>query len=309
MALHPQAKMICDAMAANPRPASDHTNLAEQRAGFGMLMMLAGEPVPVHSVADADADGVPVRIFRPSAATDLPVVVVFHGGGWTIGNVEQYEPVARLITNEADAIVVSVDYRLAPEYPFPAGLDDCWTALNWVMANAASFGGDATRMAVMGDSAGGNLAAVCALMARDAGGPNLDLQVLVYPVTDSDLTRGSYSENAEGFLLTAAEMRWFFEAYTRGGADPADWRIAPLRHPDLAEVAPALVITAGYDPLRDEGEAYAEALRSAGVPVEVHHFDDMVHGFFGLHGAFDASREAVAHVGTALRRAFGTLDD
>ena len=161
----------------------------------------------------------------------------------------------------------------------------------------------------MGDSAGGNLAAVCALRARDEGGPNLALQVLVYPVCDCGLDTDSYRANGTGYLLETPRMRWFFDCYTRGGADPADWRISPLRAPDLAGVAPAVVITAEYDPLRDEGEAYARRLRDAGTAVEARRYDGMIHAFFGLSATFDAGREAMDQVGAALRRAFGTLGD
>jgi acetyl esterase len=308
MPLHPQAQAVCDAANAVERPILADENLQLQREGFRMLMLLAGEPEPVYAVEDRDADGVPVRIYRPSPDAGLPVVVYLHGGGWTIGTVEQYDPVMRQVANAADAIVVAPEYRLAPEDPFPASLDDCWHALCWTAKNASEFGGESSRLAVMGDSAGGNLSAVCALQARDAGGPELAIQLLVYPVTDCDLTTASYRENRDGYLLTENEMRWFFDCYTRGDIDPTDWRISPLRVADVAGVAPALVLTAEFDPLRDEGEAYARRLAEAGVPVQMHRYDGMVHAFFGLSAAFDASRDAIDRAGTALRRAFGTLD-
>jgi acetyl esterase len=307
MPLHPQAQAVCDAANALERPALADENLQLQRQGFGMLMLLAGEPEPVHAVEDRDAEGVPVRIYRPSRDADLPIVVYLHGGGWTIGTVEQYDPVMRQVANAANSIVVAPEYRLAPEHPFPASLDDCRHAVCWTSKHASTFGGDGSRLAVMGDSAGGNLSAVCALQARDAGGPELALQVLVYPVTDCDLTTSSYRENRDGYLLTEDEMRWFFHCYTRGDIDPTDWRISPLRVPDVAGVAPALVLTAQYDPLRDEGEAYARRLTEAGVTVQIHRYAGMVHAFFGLSAAFDASRDAIDRAGTALRRAFGTL--
>jgi len=308
MPLHPQAQAVCDAANALERPALADENLQLQREGFGMLMLLAGEPEPVHAVEDRDAEGVPVRIYRPSPDADLPIVVYLHGGGWTIGTVEQYDPVMRQVANAANAIVVAPEYRLAPEHPFPASLDDCWHALCWTAKNASTFGGDGSRLAVMGDSAGGNLSAVCALQARDAGGPELAMQVLVYPVTDCDLTTPSYGENRDGYLLTEDEMRWFFHCYTRGDIDATDWRISPLRVRDVRGVAPALVLTAQYDPLRDEGEAYARRLAEAGVTVQKLRYDGMIHAFFGLSAAFDASRDAIDRAGTALRRAFGTLD-
>ena len=307
MPLHPQAQTVCDAANALERPALADENLQLQRQGFGMLMLLAGEAEPVHLVEDRDAEGIPVRIYRPSPDADLPIVVYLHGGGWTIGSVEQYDPVMRQVANAANAIVVAPEYRLAPEHPFPAPLDDCWRALCWTAKNASTFGGDGSRLAVMGDSAGGNLSAVCALQARDAGGPELAIQVLVYPVTDCDLSTASYRANRDGYLLTEDEMRWFFHCYTRGDIDPTDWRISPLRARDVAGVAPALVLTAEYDPLRDEGEAYARRLAEAGVTVQRHRYDGMVHAFFGLSAAFDASRDAIDRAATALRRAFGTL--
>ncbi len=228
MPLHPQAQIICDSANAVERPPLADENLQMQRQGYGMLMLLAGEPETVYAVEDRDAEGVPVRIYRPSPDADLPIVVYLHGGGWTIGSVEQYDPVMRQVANAAHAIVVAPEYRLAPEHPFPAALDDCWHALCWTAKNAPTFGGDSTRLAVMGDSAGGNLSAVCALQARDAGRPELAMQVLVYPVTDCDFTTPSYVENRDGYLLTEGEMRWFFHCYTRGDVDPTDWRICPL---------------------------------------------------------------------------------
>jgi acetyl esterase len=309
MPLHPQAQMLCDLVNAMGEVPPTNDRVAEIRTAFGGLVVMgAGEPESVFAVEDASADGVPVRIYRPSPDPDLPVVVYFHGGGWTIGSMEQFDPVTRQIANAADAIVVSVDYRLAPEHPFPAPLDDCWRALNWVAKNAASFGGDATRLAVMGDSAGANLSAVCALMARDAGGPELAMQVLVYPVVDHDFETASYRANARGYLLTLADMHWFFSCYTNNGAvDRTDWRISPLLAGDLSGVAPAVVVTAEFDPLRDEGEEYARRLVAAGVPVVAIPYEGMIHGFFGLSAAFDASRDAIARISDSLSQAFGTI--
>jgi acetyl esterase len=305
--LDPQAQAICDAVNALERVTLCDETLEEQREAFGALLLLAGEPEPVFAVDDHDAAGVPVRVYRPSPDVGLPVIVYVHGGGWTIGHVEQFDPILRQLANATDAIVVAPEYRLAPEHPFPAALEDCWHTVRWAATNAASFGGDGTRVAVMGDSAGGNLAAVCALQARDAGAPSLTLQVLVYPVTDCDFTTHSYQENGQGYLLDKEQMRWFFSCYTRGDVDIADWRICPLRARDVADVAPALVITAEYDPLRDEGEAYARRLQDAGVQVHRHRYDGMIHAFFGLSGAFDAGRDAIERSATELRRAFGTL--
>lgn len=308
MTLHPQARALCDlvrAATADAPPPSDET-LQQAREGLAALFAAgAGTPASVHSVEDRDAAGVPVRVYRPSDRADLPVVVFFHGGGWTLADVDVYDPTARAVAAASGAVVVSVGYRLAPEHPFPAPLDDCWHALEWVARNAGGLGADGSRLVVMGDSAGGNLAAVCALLARDRGGPRLALQVLVYPVTDTAFDTGSYAQNGQGHVLEAAQMRWFLDCYTRGGADPSDWRIAPLRAPDVAGVAPALVITAEHDPLRDEGEAYAARLEAAGVPVELRRHDGMVHPFFSLPALLDDARVAHGQVAAAIRRAVG----
>jgi len=310
MPLDPQAQAFCDLINTTRIEYPPEQRVEMSRAAWGLyLQMAGGTPEPVFAVEDHDADGVPVRVYRPAPDPNLPVFVVFHGGGWVFGNVEQYDLTARQLANASNAIVVSVDYRLAPEHPFPAPLDDSWRALLWTVEHAADFGGDPTRIAVGGDSAGGNLAAVCALRARDAGGPTLALQVLVYPACDLDETTESYVANGTGYYLDAEQMEWFFDCYTADRTiDPAQWEISPLRAADLTGVAPALVITAEYDPLRDEGEAYGERLRAAGVEVEHRRYDGMIHAFFGCPGAFDASRVAMDQVGTALRRAFGTLD-
>jgi acetyl esterase len=305
--LHPQAQAICDLTNATRVDVPPEQRVQVTREGWGLyLAMTGGEQQPVDLVEDRDADGVPVRVYRPSADPNLPILVVFHGGGWVIGSVEQYDLIARRLAHASGAIVVSVDYRLAPEHPYPAPLDDCWTAVRWTAAHASEIGGDASRIAVGGDSAGGNLAAVCALLARDAGGPALALQVLVYPVTDCDFTTESYVANGEGYLLDLDQMQWFFDSYTKGHVDPADWHVSPLRADDLGGVAPALVLTAEYDPLRDEGKAYADRLRAAGVAVEYENYEGMIHSFFGLP-AYDTARDAMEFVATGLRRAFGTL--
>jgi acetyl esterase len=307
--LHPQAQALCDLVNATAVEVPPPERVAQTRMGWGLLIAMGGgPPEPVLSVEDRDADGVPVRVYRPSGETGLPILLVLHGGGWVIGSVEQFDVIARQLANASGALVVSVDYRLAPEHPYPVPLDDCWRALEWTVAHAADIGGDASRVAIGGDSAGGNLAAVCALLARDRGGPDLALQVLVYPVCDCRFDTGSYAANGVGLLLETEQVRWFFDCYTNGTTDPADWHISPMRAPDLRGVAPAVVLTAEFDPLRDEGEEYAQRLRAAGIAVEQRRFDGMIHGFFGLSAAFDASRDAIDFVATALRRAFGTLD-
>lgn len=322
MTLHPQARAVLDLVAAGGAVEPSDEHLAEIRAAFGMLVAVgAGPAADVADVRDLEiptpAGGVPVRVYRPSGSGStgeslLPVVVFFHGGGWTIGGIDDYDPIARSVANASGAVVVSVGYRLAPEHPYPAPLDDCWAATAWVAEHAAEIGADGSRFALMGDSAGGNITAVLAQRCAREGGPHPALQVLVYPVADCDFDTASYRENGEGYLLDAAQMRWFFDCYTRGGSDPSQLAISPLRAADLRSgelrgLAPALVITAEYDPLRDEGEAYAAALRAAGVDVAHTRYDGMVHAFFGLGAVFDAGNDAVAETGAALRRAFGTL--
>jgi acetyl esterase len=312
MPLHPQAQNLCDVVNAMGGAAASDEQLQQARDGLALLTSAgAGDPEPVAHVEDRTIAGphgdVPVRIYRPGDDGGLPVLVWLHGGGWTLGSVESHDPITRVLANGAGCVVVSVDYRLAPEHPFPAPLDDCWAALQWVSEHAAEIGGDAARLAIGGDSAGANLAAVCALLARDAGAPAVALQVLVYPVIDHGFTTESYRENGSGFVLEERQMRWFYDCYTRGGADPADWRISPLQAESLAGVAPALVVTAEFDPLRDEGEAYADALRAAGVPASTRRFDGMIHAFFGLPAAFDDAKAAFDEVHGALRTAFGTV--
>lgn len=242
---------------------------------------------------------------QPKSAGPLPLLVYFHGGGFVVGSLESYDRLCRALANRAGCLVASVDYRLAPEHKFPAAPDDCHAALNWLAAHASEIGADPARMAVGGDSAGGNLAAVTALTAR-AQGPKLVFQMLIYPCVGPRQDEPSHFEFAEKLLLTRKNILWFMEQYLRSEADRDDWRFAPLLAPDLAGLPPALLIVAGYDPLRDEGVAYAERLKAAGVPVEFTNYEGMVHGFFSLSGAIDAGRQAIAQAAAALRRAFGT---
>jgi acetyl esterase len=317
MTLHPQARVLLDLIAAGGEITPCDEQLAEIRTGYSMLATMGGgPPEPVADVRDLEIAGpagpVPLRIYRPSAEAALPIVVFFHGGGWTIGCVDDYDPLARQIANVSGAIVVSVGYRLAPEHPYPAPLDDCWAATTWVAEHATEIGGDPARFALMGDSAGGNIAAVVAQRCAREGGPRPALQVLVYPVVDCDLDTASYRENGNGYLLDREQMRWFLDCYGRSGTPLDDPGISPLRAPDLHDgtlrgLAPALVITAEYDPLRDEGAAYAVALRAAGVEVAHTNYGGMIHAFFGLGALFDDGRAALAEAGAALRAAFGTL--
>jgi acetyl esterase len=314
MGLHPQAQALCDMVNAMGGANASDEQLQAARDGLAALTAMgAGEPQPVAHVEDRTIPGprgapdIAVRVYRPTDDPALPVLVWLHGGGWTLGSVEMHDPITRALANAAGCIVVSVEYRLAPENPFPAPLDDAWTALQWVAEHAAEIGGDPNRIAVGGDSAGGNLAAACALLARDAGAPRLALQLLVYPALDAACDTASHVENGKGYLLEEVQMEWFYNCYLRGGADGGDWRISPARATSLEGVAPAFVLTAEYDPLRDEGDAYARALDDAGVAVWHSSYQGMIHAFFGLTAMFDDATVALDEVAGALRAAFGTL--
>jgi acetyl esterase len=255
------------------------------------------------------ADDIAVRRYRPlgSAPVDqLPLLVWFHGGGWTIGSVEGSDGTCRSLANRSGAAVVSVEYRLAPEHTFPAAVDDCWAATTWIAEHGAEWGLDPSRLAVGGDSAGGNLATIVASMARDAGGPPIALQVLVYPATDLRMNQPSIKENGQDYLLTEDDMHWFLDHYGVGRVvDATDWRISPALADTLERLPPAYVVTAEYDPLRDDGQDYVEALRRAGVDAALAHYDGMIHGFFGMLGQIDDAETAHDDVAAALRRAFG----
>jgi acetyl esterase len=310
MALDPQAKAVIEAAAKSGRPAYHQLAPKDARQLFLETRPLS-TPIPpeIGSVRNLVADGpqgqIPLRLYRPAgvpASTPLPVYVYFHGGGWVIGDLETHDVICRQLTAESGASVISVDYRLAPEHKFPAAADDAWAAMCWIVAHAAELGVDAGRLAVGGDSAGGNLAAVVALMARDAGGPRIALQVLIYPVTDLGAESKSYEDFAEGYMLTRESMRWFSAHYLNGKEDAADWRASPLRAKSLAGLPPALIVTAGFDPLRDEGEAYAARLRHAGVTVDYVCFGGMIHGFAAMGRVLDTALRAVALIGGALRQ-------
>nr|AIT69729.1 lipase/esterase AS-Trib20-ORF2 [uncultured bacterium] len=304
MALHPQAQQLLDLLAQVGFADMATLTPAEARAQMDAFPRPEGDPVA--GVADRTVPGpagdIPVRVYTPEGAGRKPVVVFFHGGGWVIGSLDSHDATCRAVCNAAGAVVVSVDYRMAPEHKFPAAPDDCFAVTKWVAENAASIGADGARIAVAGDSAGGNLAAAVTLMARERGGPEIGFQALIYPVTDYSFGTPSYAENGEGYMLTKGAMEWFWGHYA-SVADAANPLASPLREKDLSGLPRALVITAGYDPLRDEGETYAKRLADAGVPVASTRYDGMIHGFFG-NAALDDSTTAVNQVGAAIREAF-----
>lgn len=311
MPLHPQARAMIDRTLALNLPPITKVTPAEARESVRQRSAaLPREDVASvrdHRVTVKDGS-ITVRVFTPRASGPLPALVYFHGGGWVTGDLETHEGICRTLANAAGCVVASVDYRCAPEFTYPTGAEDCYTATRWVAERAGELGVDAQRLAVCGDSAGGNLAAAVALMARDRGGPRFALQVLVYPITDYDFTRPSYTENAEGYLLTSASMRFYWDAYVPNEADRTQPYVSPMRAASLAGLPAALVITAEYDPLRDEGEAYAKKLAQAGVPVTQSRYPGMIHAFFRFTSVMDSARAAVAEVVAALQKAWTTFD-
>ena len=304
MPLDPIVRMLLDQVAAAGGPTLREAGVEQGREMLRTMAMMEGEVPDVARVEPVTLAGsIPGRLYAASEGGPLPIIVWYHGGGFVIGDLETADRICRKLAAGTGALVISVDYALAPERPFPAGPDDCFNALRWIVDNAASLGGDPSRVAVAGDSAGGNMAAVTAVKARDEG-VDLRHQLLVYPVTDCTMTSTSYQDNGEGYLLTADSMDWFIGCYLSGGADAKDPRVSPLFAEDVRGLAPALVITAEFDPLRDEGEAYADKMKESGVDVVLRRFDGQIHGFFPLGAIIPAANDAVAlavkHLTTAL---------
>lgn len=306
MTLHVQVAALLERAARSPLPAY-HTVPAfvARRIYRDTRAALAPQPPAIAEARLVVLGGkVAVRAYRPVLAETLPALVFFHGGGWTIGDLDTHDVVCRQLASGARCAVFSVDYRLAPEHPFPAAVDDCFFAAEYVRKNAGSLKVDPKRIAVGGDSAGGNLAAVVALMARDEPGPPLCGQLLIYPATDQRCAFPSHERNAEGYLLTRDAIRFFRAGYLPNPADRADWRASPLLAASHAGLPPAFVLTAGYDPLVDEGRAYAEQLAAAGVQVAYKEYSDMVHGFILFGGVLDTANAAVAECCEHLRSGF-----
>ena len=307
MPLDPHARAFLDQMqAAGIRQAHEMTVEEARAASLARVRLAGGTPTPVDRVEDRavpSPDGdVPVRLFAPASDEPLPVLAYFHGGGWIRGSIETHEAACREIANRARLLIVSVEYRLAPEGRFPAAAEDCFAVTRWLAAHAGKWGGDGSRLAVGGDSAGGNLAAVVSQMARDRGGPPIAFQLLVYPVVEANFETPSYRDNAEGYMLTRRDMQHYWDLYAPTAADRANPYAAPLLG-DLSGLPPALVILAEYDPLKSEGDAYAAKLREAGVPVDHTVYPGMIHGFFSGFAAFDQGKAAVTQAADALREA------
>ena len=318
MPLNPKIEQVLELIARANRPPYHTLTAQEARASYERSAPILEIPsAPMFAVEDIavpvrDGSTIRVRLYQPaepSWAEPAPALVYYHGGGFTVGSVDTHDALCRMFARDAQCVVLSVDYRLAPEYTFPTAVNDAFDALNWLHANASLYGVDPARIAVGGDSAGGTLATVCAVQARDAGLPKLALQLLIYPGTSSHQQSASHARLAEGYLLSAETIQWFFQQYVRDPADRNDWRFAPLDGsrgaPDFGGVAPAWIATAEYDPLSDEGAAYAQKLRAAGNEVTLECYAGMIHEFFKMGGFVPDVAKAHADAVRTLREAFG----
>jgi len=307
MPVDPQIQALLDM--GTGVPATNTLSVAEARAQYEGRIRLMAPAAPIGAVTERVIDGpggdLRLRIYRPAGQGPFPLLVFYHGSGFVLCSLDTHDGMCRNLCAGARCVVVSVDYRLAPEHKYPGGLDDCVFATCWVAEHASELEGDVSRIAIGGDSAGGNLAAAAALRLRDAQGPALCGQLLIYPVTDY-YTPGtsSYRDNADGYGLTRDTMIWFWEHYLHDAGEAADPLVSPLRAPDLSRLPPALVVTAEYDPLRDEGEHYADKLRAAGTPVITSRWDGMNHGFFFWVGRVDKASAAMAESCGWLRQIF-----
>jgi len=306
MPLDPQVETVLEIMSAAGVSFAD-LEVSQARELMEQLAAAAPPGEPVASVEDRSVPGpggaIPVRVYRPAGDVPPPVVVFFHGGGWTIGSIQGHDATCRALANRSGCVVVSVGYRLGPEHWFPAGVEDADAATRWVAQHAAELGGRTGPIGVAGDSAGGNLAAVVSLLARDRGVPAIGHQLLVYPATDARDDWPSYRENGEGYFLTLRDMQWFVSHYLNDDAERDDFRMSPLRAESHAGLPPAFVVTAEFDPLRDEGNAYAERLRAAGVPATLRCYQGMIHGFWSMAAMLDRGREAMDDAAAEVRRA------
>jgi acetyl esterase len=307
MPVDPVVQQILDEVAKLNAPSFEDMTPEQARA---IPRITVGQPEDVARVEDRTvpgADGaLTVRVYQPSGDAPFPLLVYFHGGGWVIGDLDTHDTLCRELANGAGCAVVAVDYALGPEQRFPAAVDDCVAATRWVHSHAHELQLDATRLAVGGDSAGGNLAAVVSIAARDAGDLPIVYQLLIYPATDQHRDAPSHTANGQGYLLTSDTMNYFTGHYIADPAQYKDWRSSPLLHSDLAALPPALVLTAGYDPLRDEGAAYADRLTAAGNRTSYVCFERQIHGFILMGKVLDEANTAVALCAADLKRAFAT---
>ncbi len=307
----PQIQALLNKLKQRGAPMLHTLTPAEgRRTRNAVFVEMGGAGEPVDEVKDLTIPGpdgpIPVRLYKPASDGPLPVLVYFHGGGWVICNLDTHDSVCRALVNRAHCAVLSVDYRLAPEYKFPAANDDACAATTWVAENGLQIGCDPTRIAVGGDSAGGGMATVVARKARDENGPKLALQLLIYPVTDlSTLETDSYRAHGTGYLLTTDSMAWYRDHYLSGEKERFDPDASPLLAEDVSGLPPALVQVAEFDVLKDEGEAYAKKLEAAGTPTQCTCYEGMIHAFFNMGGEVDRAWEAIDDAAAALRKAFG----
>jgi acetyl esterase len=308
MPVNPQVRALLDEFEKQGLPPFEQMSPTQARLVAMGFRDLQGEPEDVAEVRDilvpGPAGALPVRLYHPSPGKSLPLVVYFHGGGWVIGDIEIVDKPCRALANASQCVVASVNYRVSPETKFPGPVEDCYSVTRWLAEHAQTVGANGRFVAVSGDSAGGNLAAAVALMARDRGAPTLSYQLLLYPVTTTaeGNTFASYRENADGYLLTKAGMVWFWDHYLASPSDGKNPYASPLQASDLSKLPPAMVITAEFDPLRDEGQAYAKRLKDAGVSVKSSHYEGLIHGFFWMAGALDAGKQLIAEIGNELRK-------
>ncbi|GAB3670962.1 alpha/beta hydrolase [Salinisphaera aquimarina] len=315
MTLDPQAARVLEAAEQSGLPLLETLSPTDARLQYERgTAITGGEPPAVFSVRDTQAEGplgpIPLRVYVPREPGDqpLPMLIYIHGGGYVIGSRDSHDVPCRYLALAGDCIVVSVDYRMAPEHPYPEPVDDCWAAVNWIADNATALGGRADAIAVGGDSAGGNLATVMCLKARDEGGPAFVYQLLIYPGTDKSRSHASHTELASGYRLTKPLLDWFMDHYFSGAPAAADDPYAsPLRAEDLSGLPPALVISAGYDPLRDEDIAYHDKLCAHGIASEHLHYPGMIHGFINMPGMLDKARECLDQCGARLKAVFASI--
>lgn len=307
MTLDPQTRLVLEQMAAAGAPPMETLTLEQARAA---MVLPQGELEPVGKIEDRTFPGpesdIPVRVYYPKEIqTNYPALVYYHGGGWVVGNIDSHDNVCRALTNLANCVTISVDYRLAPEHKFPAAVVDSFAAVQYIYEHAEDFQVDRSRISVGGDSAGGNLAAVVSNLAKERGNPPICFQLLFYPSTNlGGNPTASMRENAEGYFLTKGAMEWFRDCYLNGEEDKLNPLLSPILNEDFKGLPPALVITAEYDPLRDEGEDYAKKLAEAGVAVETVRYNGAIHGFVSMAAVIDQGKKALEKAGSALNKAF-----
>ena len=307
MPLHPQAAAFLEQSSLLKSPPIEALPIGLTRKALILASTVKMAPaklarIETRTITGPDGEDLKVRGYWPHGTGPFGACLYFHGGGWVLNNIDTHDDLVQRLAEASDCVFVSVDYRLAPEHKYPAAIEDAYATLKWVVATAGTLNIDRSKIAVSGDSAGGNIAAALCLMTRDRGGPPIAYQVLIYPITDCDFDRPSYHENADGYFLTTSQMHWFWQHYVRSPEQMREPYASPQRAESLKGLPPALILTAEFDPLRDEGEAYAEALRAAEVGVEVHRYDGMIHAFIKRVDQFDTALDAIRQIGDALKK-------